>query len=75
MEGKQFNIRTLIISILLALLLIGFVMVLYNLQIVKGDEYRAASTVKIANTVTVEAARGGAPGPVWPLSGEQPGHL
>jgi len=57
-EGKQFNIRTLIISILLALLLIGFVMVLYNLQIVKGDEYRAASTVKIANTVTVEAARG-----------------
>lgn len=58
MEGKQFNIRTLIISILLALLLIGFVMVLYNLQIVKGDEYRAASTVKIANTVTVEAARG-----------------
>ena len=48
MEGKQFNIRTLIISILLALLL----------QIVKGDEYRAASTVKIANTVTVEAARG-----------------
>ncbi len=58
MEGKQFNIRTLIISILLALLLIGFVMVLYNLQIVKGDEYRSASTVKIANTVTVEAARG-----------------
>ena len=58
MEGKQFHIRTLIISILLALLLIGFVMVLYNLQIVKGDEYRAASTVKIANTVTVEAARG-----------------
>ncbi len=58
MEGKQFNIRTLIISILLALLLIGFVMVLYNLQIVKGDEYRAASTVKIANTVTVESARG-----------------
>ena len=58
MEGKQFNIRTLIISILLALLLIGFVMVLYHLQIVKGDEYRSASTVKIANTVTVEAARG-----------------
>ena len=58
MEGKQFHIRTLIISILLALLLIGFVMVLYHLQIVKGDEYRAASTVKIANTVTVEAARG-----------------
>ena len=28
------------------------------MQIVKGDEYRAASTVKIANTETVEAARG-----------------
>ena len=58
MEGKQFNIRTLIIASLLALLLVGFILVLYNLQIVKGDEYRAASTVKIANTVTVEAARG-----------------
>lgn len=58
MEGKQFHIRTLIIAIVLALLLVGFAMTLYNLQIVKGDEYRAASTVKIANTVTVEAARG-----------------
>nr|WP_243425924.1 penicillin-binding transpeptidase domain-containing protein [Flavonifractor plautii] len=43
---------------MLALLLVGFILVLYNLQIVKGDEYRAASTVKIANTVTLEAARG-----------------
>ena len=58
MEGKQFHIRTLIIGIFLALLMVGFALVLYNLQIVKGDEYRAASTVKIANTVTVEAARG-----------------
>ncbi len=58
MEGKQFNICTLIIASLLALLLVGFILVLYNLQIVKGDEYRAASTVKIANTVTLEAARG-----------------
>ena len=58
MEGKQFNIRTLIIASLLALLLVGFILVLYNLQIVKGDEYRAASTAKIANTVTLEAARG-----------------
>lgn len=58
MEGKQFHIRTLIIGIFLALLLVCFALVLYNLQIVKGDEYRAASTVKIANTVTVEAARG-----------------
>ena len=58
MEGKQFHIRTLIIGVFLALLLVCFALVLYNLQIVKGDEYRAASTVKIANTVTVEAARG-----------------
>ncbi len=58
MEGKQFHIRTLIIGIFLALLMVGFLLILYNLQIVKGDEYRAASTVKIANTVTVEAARG-----------------
>ncbi len=58
MEGKQFHIRTIIIAVLLSLLLIGFALVLYNLQIVKGDEYRAASTVKISNTVTVEAARG-----------------
>ena len=58
MEGKQFHIRTLIIGIFLALLLVCFALVLYNLQIVKGDEYRAASTVKIANTVTVEADRG-----------------
>ena len=39
MEGKQFNIRTLIIASLLALLLVGFNLVVYNLQILKGDEY------------------------------------
>ena len=58
MEGKQFHIRTLITALLLALLLAVFAGTLYNLQIVKGDEFRAASTVKIANQVTVEAARG-----------------
>ena len=58
MEGKQFHIRTLVTVILLALLLGGFGTVLYNLQVVKGEEYRAASTVKISNVVTVEAARG-----------------
>lgn len=58
MEGKQFHIRTIVVALLLVLLLAGFFGILYNLQIIKGDEYRAASTVKISNTVTVEAARG-----------------
>ena len=61
MEGKQFNIRTLIIASLLALLLVGFILVLYNLQIVKGDEYRAASTVTVLAIFTVEAARYSSP--------------
>ena len=58
MEGKQFHLRTLAVAGLLALLLLVFAGALYQLQIIKVDEYRAASTVKIANTETVEAARG-----------------
>ena len=58
MEGKQFHLRTLAVAGLLALLLLVFAGALYQLQIIKVDEYRAASTVKIANTGTVEAARG-----------------
>lgn len=58
MEGKQFHIRTLVVAGVLAALLLVFAGALYQLQIVKGDEYRAASTVKIANVETVEAARG-----------------
>lgn len=58
MEGKQFHIRTLVVAGILALLLATFAGVLYHLQIVKGEDYRAASTVKIANVETVEAARG-----------------
>ncbi|WP_297212289.1 penicillin-binding transpeptidase domain-containing protein [uncultured Flavonifractor sp.] len=58
MEGKQFHVRTLVVAGLLALLLLVFAGTLYQLQIVKGEEYRSASTVKIANVETVEAARG-----------------
>ena len=58
MEGKQFHIRTIVVALLLFALLAAFIGNLYHLQVVKGDEYRAASTVKISNTVTVEAARG-----------------
>ena len=58
MEGKQFHLRTLAVAGILAALLLVFAGVLYYLQIVRGEDYRAASTVKIANVETVEAARG-----------------
>ena len=58
MEGKQFHIRTLVVAGLLAVLLLIFAGALYSLQILHWEEYRAASTVKIANVETVEAARG-----------------
>lgn len=58
MEGKQFHIRTAVVALVLLALLVSFVSALFHLQVVKGEEYRAASTVKISNTVTVEAARG-----------------
>ena len=58
MEGKQFHIRTLVVAGLLAVLLLVFAGALYNLQVLHWEEYRAASTVKIANVETVEAARG-----------------
>ena len=43
--------------VLTALLLLFFG-VLYNLQVLHVDDYRAQSVVKIANRKTVEAARG-----------------
>ena len=58
MEGKQFHIRSLSIIVLLVVLLGGFASVLYKLQVVNTDEYRAAATVKISNLVTVDASRG-----------------
>ena len=58
MEGKQFHIRTAIVALVLLALQVSFAAALFHLQVIKGDEYRAASTVKISNTVTVEAARG-----------------
>ncbi|WP_130869872.1 penicillin-binding transpeptidase domain-containing protein [Intestinimonas massiliensis (ex Afouda et al. 2020)] len=58
MEGKQFHIRTLVVAGILALLLLVFAGALYQLQVLHWEDYRAASTVKIANTETVEAARG-----------------
>ena len=58
MEGKQFNRRTLAVAVVLAVILAVFVGVLYNLQIVHVEDYRAMSVVKIDNRVTVEGARG-----------------
>ena len=58
MDGKQFHIRTLTVAAALAVLLAVFAGVLYYLQIVRGEEYRSAATVKIVELETVEAARG-----------------
>ena len=58
MEGRQFNRRTLAILVVLTALLLLFFGVLYNLQVLHVDDYRAQSVVKIANRKTVEAARG-----------------
>ena len=58
MDGKQFHHRTLAVAAVLAALLVVFTGVLYYLQIVRGEEYRAASTVRNVNVETVEAARG-----------------
>ncbi len=46
------------ILLILAALLVGFIWVLYDLQVVHGAEYLEKSQRRIANTETVEAARG-----------------
>lgn len=58
MEGRQFNRRTLAVAAVLAAMLAVFIGVLYNLQILHVEDYRAMSVVKIDNRVTVEGARG-----------------
>ena len=58
MEPKQFNRRILAVAILLAIMLTGMGATLYDLQIVNGDSYYQQSQRKIAETETVEAARG-----------------
>ena len=56
MEGKQFQNRTWLVILVLAVLLCVFTGVLYNLQVNNMDYYRGISTRKIANRETVEAA-------------------
>lgn len=58
LEGKQFQNRTWLVILVLAVLLCVFTGVLYNLQVNNMDYYRGISTRKIANRETVEAARG-----------------
>ena len=58
MEGKQFNRRSLTVAAVLAVMLAVFCGVLYSLQVVHAEDYRAMSVVKIDNRVTVEGARG-----------------
>ena len=58
MEGKRFQTRVRGILLLLAVVLMGFVWVLYDLQYVHGEDYLEQSRRRIAKTETVEAARG-----------------
>ena len=58
MDGKQFLRRSRVVLMLLGVILTVFVLALYDLQVVQGAYYREQSTRKIANTETVQAARG-----------------
>ena len=58
MDPKQFSRRVWAVVLLLALLFTGMGSALYELQITNGDDYYRQSQYKIAETETVEAARG-----------------
>jgi len=58
MDRKQFALRSRLALALLAAVLGLFVWVLYDLQVVQGSQFREQSTRKVANTETVQAARG-----------------
>ena len=58
MDNRQFHTRSRVVLLSLVAVLLAFVGVLYNLQIVNGAKFLEQSTRKIANTETVQAARG-----------------
>ena len=58
MSSKQFHLRSRVVLVLLGAVLAGFLWVLFDLQVVNGSYYLEQSTRKIANTETVQAARG-----------------
>ena len=58
MNEKQFHIRTRMVLAALSAVMAVFCWVLFDLQVVNGHYYLEQSTRKIANTETVQAARG-----------------
>ena len=58
MDGKQFSRRSRAVLLLMGVLFAVFIWALYDLQIVRGAYFREQSVRKIANTETVQAARG-----------------
>ena len=58
MDSKQFHRRLSGVQVILAALVLGFLWILWDLQVVNGAYYRSQSIRKIVYTETVEAARG-----------------
>lgn len=58
MDEKRFLLRSRAVMGVMVAILAVFVCVLFDLQVVKGSYYLEQSTRKIANTETVQAARG-----------------
>ena len=58
MDSRQFHVRTLTATALMAALLLALGAALYRTQIVQGAYYAAQSRQKIANIESVEAGRG-----------------
>lgn len=58
MDSKQFHSRQRGVMLILAVLVVAFLWLLWDLQVVHGAYYRSQSVRKITNTETVEAARG-----------------
>ena len=55
---RSFNARLITLACFLGACLLSFLVVLYNTQIVHGDEYLAKSITSTAKTETVQASRG-----------------
>lgn len=58
MEKKQFELRLLAVGALFALVMIGYIMALFDAQIVHGEEYLARSIRANTRSETVETSRG-----------------
>ena len=57
-DEKRFFRRADLLMGFFALCLIFFIFILYDAQIVNGEDYRARSTVQVTKTETVETSRG-----------------